>query len=602
MKKGKFIFMIMLCLPIVMQAQQVTLEEAIIVGKNVIQDNKITEPSIIGGKVILNNGQLIEPALPVKETYILQNSRSDVLLYEVVMEDGQGVLLSGNKMCMPVLGYFRSTGVSILDTLSTEIPPGLISLVKGYAEQVQRSFEEDFEENENNATWQQLLTQKAPSAQGSEIVSPLTTSKWNQYVSNDGSDCEAYNYYVTKTSKYCKLCSSSKKCTTGCAAVAMAQVMYYWKYPMNYDWCNMADSLVKSYTENCRDTTWYFPGGWATGPICDTIYTNYETQRDAVAKLIYDAAESGIGTDYCFGATCSTTALPSALGRSLKNNFGYNSDATFGWKTSYAINDGWKKMLKRNLNNGRPVIYGSLGLNADAHTFVCDGYDSKDFFHFNWGWGGYLNDSWWKLDYIRPDGSHYDVSEYAVFDIYPDDNFNFCNYNVTLPFALSFIPAYPTNLTLDFNSFNNTISPGQNVTYKAHNSIIIKPGFRAAAGSKFRAYIEPCAKCQTTTSPNHLPQNPNINSENEDENSNNISNLESSISVFPNPTTGIVNIIAENTKIEKISVFDISGKVLENNNNFAGTTLDLSWLNNGVYFIKIQTPLEQTTHKVIIQK
>ena len=68
------------------------------------------------------------------------------------------------------------------------------------------------------------------------------------------------------------------------------------------------------------------------------------------------------------------------------------------------------------------------------------------------------------------------------------------------------------------------------------------------------------------------------------------------------PTTGIVNIIAENTKIEKISVFDISGKVLENNSNFAGTTLDLSWLSNGVYFIKIQTPLEQRTHKVIIQK
>ena len=60
--------------------------------------------------------------------------------------------------------------------------------------------------------------------------------------------------------------------------------------------------------------------------------------------------------------------------------------------------------------------------------------------------------------------------------------------------------------------------------------------------------------------------------------------------------------LIKHSQIENISVFDISGKVLENNSNFAGTTLDLSWLSNGIYFIKIQTPSEQTTHKVIIQK
>ena len=603
------LFLFLLCLPIVIQAQQVEFEEAMIAGKN----------------AILNNSEKPDPKLSVEKIYTLQDEKqNNVLLYEVIMEDGQAVLLSGYKMCMPVLGYFRSDGTSILDTLSTKVPPGLISLVKGYAEQVQSSFKEDFEENEHNKTWYELITQKTPSAPGSEKVSPLLKSKWNQDITIDGV-CNAYNYYVPKTGKKCEYncfssyddlrssynASSYNKCTTGCVAVAMAQVMYYWKYPKNYDWCNMEDSLAVMSNINCDD---FFVVDPLHHPedgrrICDPN-PNYEKQRDNVAKLIYDAAEL-VDTYYCLGETCASSANILLISGALKNDFGYHSDAVFRWKSSHTMTK-WKEFLKTNLDNERPVIYGSLGTKLDAHCFVCDGYRSDDFFHFNWGWGGYQDDSWWKLDYIRPDCSkksgteykcHYDISEYAVFDIYPDDNFNFCNYNVTLPFALSFIPAYPTNLTLDFNSFNNTITSGQNVTYKAHNSIIIKPGFRAAAGSKFRAYIEPCAKCPTTTSPSHLPPNPNINSENEDENENfNISNSEGSISVFPNPTTGIVNIIAENTKIEKINVFDISGKVLENNNNFAGTTLDLSWLSNGVYFIKIQTPSEQTTHKVIIQK
>ena len=147
MKKEKFIFMIMLCLPIVMQAQQVNWEEANIAGKN----------------AILNNNKKPDPNLSVGKIYTLQDENKNVLLYEVIMEDGQAVLLSGYKMCMPVLGYFRSDGASILDTLSTEIPPGLISMVKGYAEQVQSSFKEDFEENEHNKTWYELITQKTPS-------------------------------------------------------------------------------------------------------------------------------------------------------------------------------------------------------------------------------------------------------------------------------------------------------------------------------------------------------------------------------------------------------------------------------------------------------
>jgi len=164
------LFLLLLCLPIVIQAQQVELSEAMIAGKN----------------AILNNNEKPDPKLSVEKIYILQDEKQkNVLLYEVIMEDGQAVLLSGYKNCLPVLGYFNSTGGSVFDTLSLEVPCCLKSLIKGYAEQVQISFKDDPDETEHNEIWHQLITQNVPSAPPVEHVSPLTKSKWNQSFSKD---------------------------------------------------------------------------------------------------------------------------------------------------------------------------------------------------------------------------------------------------------------------------------------------------------------------------------------------------------------------------------------------------------------------------------
>jgi hypothetical protein len=71
----------------------------------------------------------------------------------------------------------------------------------------------------------------------------------------------------------------------------------------------------------------------------------------------------------------------------------------------------------------------------------------------------------------------------AVFDLYSTGNSerNFCNYNATILMSvLQHMPKYATNLTVDFNlPFFNAINSGQTVTCYAHNSITLKPCFRA---------------------------------------------------------------------------------------------------------------------------
>lgn len=65
--------------------------------------------------------------------------------------------------------------------------------------------------------------------------------------------------------------------------------------------------------------------------------------------------------------------------------------------------------------------------------------------------------------------------------------------------------------------------------------------------------------------------------------------IDSSVIVFPNPTSNSININANNT-IKSIEMFDVQGRVLqttlgEENHNI----LDVSAYSDGVYFIKITT-------------
>ncbi len=68
-----------------------------------------------------------------------KNNGDTVLIYEVLFQNGEMVLLSGNKACLPVLGYSLPTEVSapqsILDN-HADIPDGLRDMIEEYEEQI----------------------------------------------------------------------------------------------------------------------------------------------------------------------------------------------------------------------------------------------------------------------------------------------------------------------------------------------------------------------------------------------------------------------------------------------------------------------------------
>lgn len=80
---------------------------------------------------------------------------------------------------------------------------------------------------------------------------------------------------------------------------------------------------------------------------------------------------------------------------------------------------------------------------------------------------------------------------------------------------------------------------------------------------------------------------------------NSIFNLDTSISVFPNPTNSIININCKNT-ITSLELYDVQGRLLETSiENNTSTTIDISSKQNGIYFLKITSEKGSSVEKII---
>jgi len=76
------------------------------------------------------------------------------------------------------------------------------------------------------------------------------------------------------------------------------------------------------------------------------------------------------------------------------------------------------------------------------------------------------------------------------------------------------------------------------------------------------------------------------------------STLEKLITVYPNPTNGLVHIKIPNQNIQNIKVYDLRGQLIKETNQ---SQFNLSNYSNGPYFIKAQTKQGIYTYKLIKQ-
>jgi len=292
--------------------------------------------------------------------------------YTFTIEGGGFVLVSADDVATPILGY----------SLTNSFDP------KGMPEHVAAWLEDYDLEIRSLKAALGADSDPAPGWDPNDIppidydVSPLLTTTWNQ------------------TSYYSKRCPTigSSRAPTGCVATAVAQLMRFWEHPtQGYGSHSYTLSGVGTLSANF-DTTY----NWSLMPNALSS-SSTSAQDNEVAKLMYHI---GVAVEMEYGASSSgavsfngTGSVGTTAQTALMKYFKYKPSMTAVRLESYTTPQ-WRALLRTELDAGRPVMYSGRSTSG-GHAFVCDGYNSSDQFHFNWGWDG-TYDGYFAIGSLNP--------------------------------------------------------------------------------------------------------------------------------------------------------------------------------------------------------
>ena len=331
----------------------------------------------------------------IKLAHVEKSNVKDNAYYVFNIDGGGWIIMAGDDLAKQVLAYSDKGYIDM-----NELPgnmKGYLDLYKKQIEAMQSYKGTDF-------------TIKAPKRV--TPVAPLTKSTWGQNQPMD-------RFTPMKGGEHTAV---------GCAPLAMAQIMYYWKYP-----------------EGSAAMSSYYVQGTGSIPALSATTFNYDLMLDAYT--IFNPATNGVAlgtfTDeqadavatLCryaghacearYGNSGSSTGVYSYDQRDAFRFFGFQSDfKLIGYDPSYYCDnnnkyteDEWKALISVELEAGRPIAYHNVDF-IDGHAWVLDGVDGDGKFHMNWGF------------YERFNG----YFEFGAFGFYPygdSEYWNFSCYNST---------------------------------------------------------------------------------------------------------------------------------------------------------------------------
>lgn len=232
-------------------------------------------------------------------------------------------------------------------------------------------------------------------------------NKWNQTSNNSGTKDlnKSYNKFCPA---FYKLPEANGSTYAGCTAVAMGQILWYWKYPSS---ARIPVSIdIAGITSKDFETHYY---DWKNmpGSICNNAS---QKQVDNIAGLLRDCGYSG---NMIYGEYGSSMTLTNAL-YALRNDFNYSAHMKQYSSGAKKFNN----IIKAEIAAGRPVmIQATHTTKGGTHTFIIDGYDSKaEEYHLNLGWGGGSENTWYS---VSGSDSYYNyrIARRMLYEIIPNN-------------------------------------------------------------------------------------------------------------------------------------------------------------------------------------
>ncbi|MCW3100685.1 MAG: speB 3 [Chthonomonadaceae bacterium] len=218
-----------------------------------------------------------------------------------------------------------------------------------------------------------------------EVKGPLLATRWGQ--------SRPYN-------DKCPQVLSKTHSQAGCVAIAMAQIMAYYKYP-EHGFGAHEDKIA------------FGGGGGIQLPNVPTLKNTFQDHRynwDAiladsspgmgdVAQLVLDCGVA-VDTDYSttaseanVGLVNAHSSLTSRVSTAFESFFGFGSGGKLIERTGYS-SDQWFKMIRAEIDTGHPLFFDIEGP-PGQHALVIDGYKitvGHSLIHLNFGWDGRGND------------------------------------------------------------------------------------------------------------------------------------------------------------------------------------------------------------------
>ncbi|MCH5178247.1 MAG: C10 family peptidase [Prevotellaceae bacterium] len=305
--------------------------------------------------------------------------------------DNEGfVIVSGDERMAPVLGYALKGNFDLANA-----PTNVKDWLQAYEQEYQQ-----LQKVESNGT----IKGNSFTFTASGEVKPFLLSKWGQ---------------TTPFNNLCPEYKEGQKSATGCVATAMAQLMYYYKYPA----VGHGDNSYISSTHGF-DISWNYdahPLQWDLIKDTYTDKTYTAEQSNAIAELLYGC---GVAVNMDYDEESSATQYDEMV--ALHKYYGYDEDMAIIRMDAMATED-WHATLLAELEAKRPLMVSATTIYNAGHAFLIHGYtidtDGQPYYDVNWGWEGSY-DGQFKMPNLCYDG----VAENAfsqdirvLIGVQPDD-------------------------------------------------------------------------------------------------------------------------------------------------------------------------------------
>ena len=314
-----------------------------------------------------------------------------VPLFYIFNADNGYVIVSADRRVPPILAFSDHRPYDA----SEMVPPAKMWL-DHYRQQLVELKAQPAGLQPEHASWARLSRGEQPLREVVEGVEPLVHSHWGQG--------KFYNYYCPVD-----YAGENNHVVTGCVATAMAQLIYYFRFP---------ETGIGSYSYT--DANY----GVQSADYGATTY-NYEAMCDEptainpeICKLMHHC---GVGVDMVYGPDGSGMYNHSAA-RVLRTFFKFSPQTEYLFRDSTDLD--WDSVIVSHLERRIPMYYAgwSNPETNNGHGFIVDGYkivDSAYYYHFNFGWDGYA-DNYFYTDHLNVSGTHFNLAQELIVNAYPD--------------------------------------------------------------------------------------------------------------------------------------------------------------------------------------